>query len=498
MGRSRSNGAFAIIGTTILLLGALYWCRSVLVPVAFSILLTLILGPVVAWLQRKGLHRLLAVLLVAGMSFLVLSGVVAIVLVQLKSLALELPGYKNEIAQKIVNLRNATRGSWLEEVADAVNEIGETIKKMEPKGVVVKDAEPIPVTVTSSGWSIFLSAGPALEILVSAGLVAILVIFMLIRREDLRNRLIRLSGDGNVTRVTKALDDAAESISRFLLMQFLVNGCYGLLLGLALFVLGVPYCVLWAFLAAMLRYIPYLGPWIGAIFPIVISAAVMPGWTTPLIVIGFILALELVTSNMVEPILFGHTLGISEVALLISAAFWTWLWGPMGLVLSTPLTVCLVVLGRFVPSLSFFTTLLGDEPTMDPQVGYYQRLLAKDQDEAVALVEERLKEKPPEEIFEHLLLPALMRTKQNEERGDLSQVDAAFIYRVTGELLDDLESARQFARASKGENEDIRHRPDARSAVVAWGSDCQADQLGLRMLSYLLDSDGVQLLTAAQ
>lgn len=486
MGRSRLHTVFAGIGTAVLLLGTFYWCRTVLVPIAFSILFTLVLAPVVAWLQRRGLHRVVAVLLATGTAFLLFSGIVVIVLLQLKGLASELPKYKSDIAQKIVDLRDATRGSWLEDVTGAIDEIGESIKRKEPRVAAV--VEPIPVTVTPSGWSLFLSAGSALEMLVSAGLVVILVFFMLVRREDLRNRLIRLSGDGNLTRMTKAIDDATGSISRFLFMQLIINGSYGLILALALFVFGVPYSILWGFLAALLRYIPYLGPWIGALFPIGISAAVSPGWTTPLLVIGVILALELLTSNLVEPILFGQTLGISEVALLVSAAFWTWLWGPMGLVLAAPLTACLVVAGRFVPSLSFLATLLGSETAIDPEIGYYQRLLARDQDEALAIVEERMKTESPKEVFEHLLLPALVRTKQNEERGDMTPADSAFIYRVTAELLDDLESA---SHASGGD--DVDAHPSASREVLAWAADCPADQLGLRMLHYVLDHDGVQL-----
>lgn len=480
---------FMITGTLILTVAALYWTRSILVPVVLAVFLTFILVPLVSWLQRRGLSRLLAVPVVVTAALVVLGGVLAMVMVELTNLALALPEYKHEISRKIVAFREGVRGSWLDRVGEAFKEVADKVNEAQPAG-----AEPMPVTVTPSSWSFILSAGPILDLVVTAGLVIILVVFMLLRREDLRNRLIRLSGERNLTRLTKALDDAGESISRFLLMQFVINSAYGLILGVGLFGLGVPYGVLWGFLAAVLRYIPYLGPWIGMLFPLAMSIAVMPGWMTPVLVISFVAVVELITSNLLEPILYRRSLGISEVALLISAAFWTWLWGPIGLVLSTPLTACLVVFGRFVPWLSVFTVLLGDEPPLDPEVGYYQRLLAKDQDEAIALVEEGMKEKSVDDVFDHMLLPALVRTRQNEQGGELTDVDAAFIYRVTAELLDDLQSTREFARAAQ----DVSQPNDwpergSRGIVAGWSSENEAEKLALRMLGELLDADGVEL-----
>lgn len=481
-----------MMGTTILIVAALYWTRSILVPVVLAAFFTFILAPLVNLLQRRGLGRILAVLLVVTATFSILGALLGGVLLQTKSLAQALPQHTHQIAQKIIHLREAVPGSWLDEVETAFQEIREKIKEMEPAVNEAPTSEPIAVTVTPSRWSLFLSAGSAVDILVSTGLVAILVIFMLIRREDLRNRLIRLLGDGSLTRLTKAMDDAASCISRYLFMQFIVNGSYGLLLGVGFAILGVPYSVLWGFLAAILRYLPYVGAWIGAIFPIATSAAVMPSWTTPLLVIGFIVIVELVVSNLVEPVLYGHSLGISEVALLISVAFWTWLWGPVGLVLATPLTACLLVSGRFVPALHGFTILLGDEPALDPGAGYYQRLLAKDQDEAVAVVEEQMKDRPPEEILDQVFLAALARTKQNEVQGNLTEIDAAFIYRVTTEFLDDFESAREFARATQ-ENQDDWLAAGSRGVIFSWVPEHKADQLALRMLSYLLEPEGIHL-----
>lgn len=475
-------------GTVILAIAALYWTRALIIPIVLAVLLTLILGPMVNWLQRRGVGRVLAVLLVVSLACLILGTILAVVLLQTKRLALMLPEYKTVIAQKLVDLRDIAPGSWLDEVGDAVQEIRTKIKEVEPTVKEGSASEPIPVTLAPSPWSLFLSAGSAVDVFISAGLVVVLVIFMLIRREDLRTRLIRLFGDGNLIRMTRALDDAAACISRYLLMQFLVNASYGFVLGAGLFVLGVPYSALWGFLAAVLRYVPYLGAWIGAAFPIAISAAVMPNWTAPLLVIAFIVILELVVSNFVEPVVFGRSLGISEVALLISAAFWTWLWGPMGLVLATPLTACLVVLGRFVPAMSSLTILLGDEAASDADIGFYQRLLARDQDEAIAFVEEQLQSRPVHEVLDQIVLATLVRTKQNLAQGELSEADALFVYHVVGELLDELESGQ----ASEGSWSVGDVDPQERS-VFGWTANSSADQLGLRCLSYLLKADGVHL-----
>ena len=225
-----------------------------------------------------------------------------------------------------------------------------------------------------------------LETLGGLALALVLVVFMLLKREDLRNRLIRLVSHGQITVMTKALDDAGQRISRFLLMQLIVNATVGLSVGLGLLAIGVQYAFLWGFVAAVFRYIPYIGVWIAALSPIILSLAMFEGWVQPLLVIGLFLTIELLASNVAEPRLYGRSIGVSEVALLVAAAFWAFLWGPIGLILSSPLTVCLVVLGKYVPQLKFLDVLLGDEPPLDAHVTFYQRLLARDQDEATQLV----------------------------------------------------------------------------------------------------------------
>jgi hypothetical protein len=322
-------------------------------------------------------------------------------------------------------------------------------------------------------------------------LALVLVVFMLLEREALRNRLIRLVGNGRMTVTTKALDDAGERISRYLLMQLAVNGSYGLAWGLGLSLIGVDYALLWGFLAAVLRYIPYLGASLAALFPIVVSLGQFPGWWQPIAVIGLFLTLELISNNVIEPWLYGQSIGVSPVAMIISAAFWTFLWGPIGLVLSGPLTVCLVVLGKHVPELEFFAVLLGDAPALDPDVSYYQRLLARDQDEAAQLVLAQAKASPPEQIYDALLVPALVYTNRDRERDFLTEADEQFVLQATHEVLEDLGERRSAAllAAAKEPTPGGEKATPSRVHILACPARDHADKLAIEMLRQLLNPD---------
>jgi hypothetical protein len=277
-----------------------------------------------------------------------------------------------------------------------------------------------------------------LESLATAGLVIVLVVFMLIRYADLRGRMLYLAGYHRLTIATKALDEAGHRISRYLLMQSIINGSFGAAAGLGFFLLGVPYAMLWGFLAAVLRFIPYAGPTVAAVLPSALSLAVFPGWGQPLLVIGLILVLELASNMIMEPLLYGQSVGISEVALLVAVAFWTWLWGAVGLILATPMTVCIGVLGRYVPQIEFIGVLLGDEPAMKVPTNYYQRLVAHDQDEAAALVEAYLETHPLETLYDDVLIPTLTAAKRDHELGTLTEEDVQFIIQATRAIVEDL------------------------------------------------------------
>ena len=299
-----------------------------------------------------------------------------------------------------------------------------------PVTVVEPPATPLTVLRTT----LFPLLGP----LGTAGLVLIFVIFMLIQREDLRDRLLRLIGQGRLNASTQALDEAAQRVSRYLLMQSLINGGTGLAVAIGLFFIGVPNAILWGLFAAVLRFIPYLGPWIAAMLPILISLAVFPGWEKPFLTLGLFLLIELVSNNVVEPLVYGSETGISTIGILVSAVFWTWLWGPVGLLMATPLTVCLVVMGRYVPQLQFLDVLLGDQPPLPIEAQVYHRLLAMDSTEVGTVLESCMKERTVAEFYDEVLIPALILAERDRHRGELSPEREEFIDTTMREWIEEL------------------------------------------------------------
>ncbi|HEX2227052.1 MAG TPA: AI-2E family transporter, partial [Candidatus Binatia bacterium] len=379
----------AFLATLVFIFALLYWAQAVLIPVAVALLLTFLLTPVVQWLERMHLGKLPAVILAVVFASCLLAVMTWMITAQLTRLAGDLPKYEANIKKKIADVRAMARGGTLERVQQSVEEIKEEINKSEPAKkrpsppeVVVREKDP------SLGWPLPSGAGILLERLASAGLAIVLLMFMLYQRADLRNRLIRLIGYGRLTVTTRALEDAGARISRYLLAQSIVNATYGFAVGIGLFFIGLPYAALWGLLGAFLRFIPYVGPWLAAIMPSILALAAIEGWLWPLTVVALFIVLELFTNMVLETLLYSDSAGVSQVALLIAIAFWTWLWGPIGLLMATPLTVCLVVLGKYVPQLEFISVLMSDEPVAESDIIFYQRLLAGDKDEAAQIVRE--------------------------------------------------------------------------------------------------------------
>jgi hypothetical protein len=323
----------------------------------------------------------------------------------------------------------------------------------------------------------------------------VLVIFMLIQRENLRNRLIRLIGYGRLTITTKALEEAGQRISRYLLMQSIINASFGLAVSIALYLIGLPYALLWGFLAAVLRFIPYVGPVAAAILPSALGMAVFRGWTWPILVIAVIVVLELINNMILEPLLYGESAGVSEVGLLIAVAFWTWLWGPIGLVLATPLTVCVVVISKYVPQLDFIGVLMSDEPVMKSNISYYQRLLAMDQDEAAEIVEEHLKSHSKEQVFDDVLVPALNYAKRDFDTGKMAQTEQQFVLQATRQILEDLDGFKAENASLSSPLTDAQGPVEAnrdatpKIAIVGCPVRDQADEISLIMLRQLLDPE---------
>jgi predicted PurR-regulated permease PerM len=483
------------LGNVVLIIASLYWAQAILIPVALAILLTFLLSPVTGALERIALGRLPSVILIVVFTFSLLGGIGWIVTLQFGSLANELPTYRKNIRQKIADIREAGKGGALEKVQKTAEEVKEEFqKKDEPARVQAKPREVVVAAEESSTfWPVPLAIGPMVERFAGVSLVIVLVIFMLIQREDLRNRLIRLVGYGRLTVTTRALEEAGQRISRYLLMQTIINSSFGLAVGLALYLIGVPYAVLWAFLAAVLRFIPYVGPFAAAMMPSALSLAVFEGWLWPIVVVGLFVALELLNNLVLEPLLYGESAGVSGVGLLVAIAFWTWLWGPIGLVLATPLTVCVVVLGKYVPRMDFIGVLMSDQPAMESNISYYQRLLAMDQAEAAEIVEEHLKTHPAEQIYDDVLVPALNYVRRDRELGRLTEDVEQFVFRATREILDDLNSLKTQS-SSKVSDSSKAATIDENSLVIlpkvlilGCPAQDEADELALLMFRQLLD-----------
>jgi predicted PurR-regulated permease PerM len=484
------------VATYVLIIASLYCAQAVLIPVALAILLTFLLSPVAGALERIALRRLPSVIVVVVLTFSLLGGIGWIVTLQFGSLANELPTYRKNIRQKIADIREAGKGGALEKVQKTAEDVKQEFqKKDEPARVQEKPREVVVKAEHSSTfWPVPSAVGPMAERFAIAGLVIVLVIFMLIQREDLRNRLIRLIGYGRLTVTTRALEEAGDRISRYLLMQTIINSSFGLAVGFALYLIGLPYAILWGFLAAVLRFIPYVGPFAAAIMPSALSLAVFEGWLWPIVVVGLFLALELLNNMVLEPLLYGESVGVSGVGLLVAIAFWTWLWGPVGLVLATPLTVCVVVLGKYVPGMDFIGVLMSDQRAMESHISYYQRLLAMDQAEAAEIVEEHLKTHSQEQLFDEVLIPALNYARRDRELGRLTEDGEQFVFRATREIIEDLNSLKPESASEASNSEKVAMAANDFTAtlpkvrILGCPARDQADELALLMFRQLFDS----------
>jgi predicted PurR-regulated permease PerM/methylmalonyl-CoA mutase cobalamin-binding subunit len=438
----------AIVGIyTLLLLGSTIAVLSIgaeiCIPIALAALLTFLLAPLVTRLERW-LGRIAAILLV----MIAVTGALAVVGYtvgrQVMDLTDKLPDYKANIQAKLRAFQQSSDGTF-SRVAKTIDELRADLPGSEPTKeeaplIATRTAVPVRVVTSNPGFTGNVQAfvGPIVGALAQAGLVLLLTIFMLLHREDLRGRLIRLVGRGRISVTTHAMADAGHRVSRYLVMQLIVNVTYGIPVALGLYVIGVPNALLWGALAIVLRFIPYAGPWIAAAFPIALALAVSEGWTIPLMTVGLFVALEIVSNNVMEPWLYGASTGVSSLALILAAVFWAWLWGPIGLVLATPLTVCLVVIGRHVPKLEFFSILLSDEEPLAPHQECYHRLLRADLTEGTALVETYLKANSLTALYDAVLLPVVATAEADHGQDDLDHEQRAALQQGVRDILDDL------------------------------------------------------------
>lgn len=438
--------ANVLLSTVIVL--ALYFGREILVPLALAALMTFMLAPLVTRLQRW-LGRVGAVLVVVAMLFAVTGATGWVLTRQAVDLVNKLPDYEVNIRTKLRAIQVPSAGAFAK-----ISHTWEDLKKELPggskAGAVPKDGgarvaeeRATPVEVVSGKnerlelMQVILA--PMLGPLGTAALVLLLLIFMLLQREDLRNRMIRLIGQGRISSTTRALDDAGSRVSKYLLMQLVVNVTYGIPVAIGLYFIGVPNAILWGALATVLRFIPYLGPWIAAAFPILLSLAASPGWMAPLLTIGLFVVLELISNNVMEPWLYGTSTGVTPIALIVAALVWTWLWGPVGLVLATPLTVCMVVMGRHIPKLEFLSVVFSDEEVLTAAEDCYHRLLRAGEHDEMELVDTYLKSNPLSALFDSVLIPVVATAGMDYRLGQLETEQLEFIEQGMRNLLDDLE-----------------------------------------------------------
>jgi predicted PurR-regulated permease PerM len=532
--RNTAADSLAVLSTLALaafVLTMLAVARSVLIPLALAGLLTFLLSPVATRLERA-IGRVGAVLMVATMIFVAMGGTGWILTRQLIDLATKLPDYRENIVGKIhsFQLPPGFKAFQL-----AIDEIRQELPAGSQPVVVVpppvdegpgsdtsvvvqplprpapeekrgtKAAPPAPVArvevVTSPTLNPLELVGrivaPLMGPLGTAALVMLLVVVMLFQRDDLRRRVIRLLGQGHISSTTRALDDASQRVSRYLLMQLVINVSYGVPVAIGLWFIGVPNALLWGGLATVLRFVPYVGPWIAATMPVALSIAVSPDWTMPLMTIGLFVLLETVSNNVMEPWLYGASTGVSPIALIMAAVFWTWLWGPVGLVLATPLTVCLVVIGSHVPRLSFLSVLLGDEDVLTPAEDLYQRLLTPGEHDEMELVDAYVNSKSVVDLYDEVLIPLLVGAERDAREESLSREALAGVHQGIRDIVLDLGTRLVAAPAMTGGDGFATTTLADQCKVLCLPARAERDELAGAMLAHVLQYRGCQAWSVA-
>jgi predicted PurR-regulated permease PerM len=435
-----------------LIVAALYFGREVFVPLALAVLLSFALAPLVLRLRSWRIPRTASVLLVVIFGFSIIFSLGGLMVSEATRLAGKLPGYQQTLSDKIESLRGLMGGSGtLEQASIVLKQLGTELQHGDATGGSYDGparqagkAAPIPVEIHQPDPGALTTLGkiiePLLSPLTTTGVVVIFVAFILLQREDLRNRLVRLAGSGDIQRTTAALDDAGKRLSKLFLTQIIFNAVFGLAIGTGLELIGVPSAPLWGLVAMILRFVPYIGALISAAFPLILAAAVGPGWEMFVLTALLFAVLELLAAHVFEPLIYGHSAGLSPVAIVLSASFWTWLWGPVGLVMATPLTICLVVIGRHVERLKFLDILLGDRPALNPSQLVYQRMLAGDPLEAAEQAQEFLKEASVEDYCDVILLEGLRLAEADRRLGNLDEERLERIAATVDDLIAHLEA----------------------------------------------------------
>jgi predicted PurR-regulated permease PerM len=515
----RQSSTMSNLAVGVFVIAALYFAREVFVPLALALLLSFALGPLVMFLRRWHVGRMPSVIAAVLLAFVLIFSLGSVIGNQLAHLAENLPQYQTNVAQKIHSLQGSATGggvvgrasAMLKRLSDEITHSTPAAATRAPVAVPAAPRSstqpaPIPVEIHQPDLTAFevlqTIIGPLLQPLATTGIVIVFVVFFLLQREDLRDRFIRLAGAHDLQKTTKALDDAAQRLSRYLLMQLAINATFGILIGTGLWLIGIPNPVLWGILAMLLRFVPYIGPIIAAIFPAALALAIDPGWSMLVWTACLFLVVEPLMGQAVEPLLYGHSTGLSAVAIVVAAAFWTWLWGPIGLLLSTPLTLCLVVLGRHVERLEFLAIILGDQPALTLEENFYQRVLANDPDEAAHQAEVYLKSKPLAEYYDEVAIRGLALAQLDVNRGVLEHVRRVQIKEAIFGLIDDLSDhldSPPVAEADAAGGDAATPPPpsaplpaDDRRRVLCIAGRGSLDEAAAAMLAQLLGRQGIQ------
>jgi predicted PurR-regulated permease PerM len=476
---ARLNGPWVTLLTLVLIVGILYTGKAVLLPMALGVVLAFVLTPLVRQFDRMHLPRFAGVTLTMVLALSAVGGMGYVVYDQFAQLSGEISQYTSSMRRKVSQLRLGNDA--------AIQQFTRTLDRVTDQFYDDPDqakAQPVRVVPPKLPPTQRLreSFGTIFESVASTFIVVVLVAFLLGQREDLRDRFIRLTGAGNVTMTTRLMNEAAYRVSQFLVWQTLINLTFGILVGLGLYWIGVPYAALWGGITALLRFVPYVGTVLSALMPASLAFATFPGWSETAETLALFVGLDLITAYFVEPVVFGYRTGVSSFALLISALFWIWVWGPAGLLLATPLTVCIAVLGRHVRSLRFLAIIFADEPALQPHVRFYQRLLARDEDEASVLVSRKLHEVGAIAVIDDVLIPTVTLVLSHREQGEISEDDAAFVLDVVAETLQQLPSVENVMMP--------------KTRIIGLTVRAPADDLVLEMLRTAYGRDRITLLSS--
>ncbi len=555
MPRERQFSPLFLLVAIIAVVAALYFAKQILLPLALATLLSFLLTPLANRIERFHLPRIPATILVVLAAFAMFGILGWIVTDQLVALRAELPQHRAKIVAKTTTLKNfaakfrqvgeeitnsakdsdspqekteknAEEGTKDdqsnkadvtsdsdsaspssspphdpdEEVESFASQARQRLREIEQATSPAASGQAIPVKVVEMPPSPLTQAQTVLGALgaplTAAGMVIVLVFFMLLDRENQRNRLIQLFGTSNLHTTTEALHDATHRVGKYLRMQFYINAGYGVAVAFGLYFLGVPSAIMWGALGFTLRFLPYIGPWLAAVLPILVSLAVSDGWTVPILVGCMYVVYELILNNVAEPMLYGNSTGVSTVGVIISAIFWTWLWGPIGLLLAMPMTVCLVVMARYVPQLRFITVLLADEPPLSPAQRVYQRLLAFDYNEPLKLAHHHLKHSSLANFYDDIVIPALSLAERDRHAGLLNEEQETFVREATEDLIEDLGEEESVAVAAAEKDSERAESPEPHgpklppAKVLVIPLRDHADEVTSRMLAQLLTAEG--------